>query len=108
MLNGYVMLGVTGEILMVIRSFDEEAIISIIKKLQASRDKDLKDLGVRLEMELNEGHNRDPSKPEPQDKRPGSRSVKGRNRKTAHPEPEPERSPKGRPRVRKTGTGMGK
>lgn len=54
LVSGYHLEGVDGEICLVIRSYNEELIYSIIKRLSKMRQRDIKKLGTRLEEEFNE------------------------------------------------------
>ena len=50
MVEGYFLNGADGEHLLVFRSEDPEAILRIIKRLVASRDKEIKGLANKLEL----------------------------------------------------------
>lgn len=83
------MRGLTGEFLLVLRSFNEDEIVSVIKRLQASRDKTLKELAAKLEQDVNEGHFRNSGRARPEDKKKGGRGVKHRDDKTANSKHKP-------------------
>jgi hypothetical protein len=55
-MNGYFLEGINGEHLLVFRSHDEESVLRIIKKLRTSRDKEIKALADRLELEWFDRH----------------------------------------------------
>ena len=44
--------GVTGELLLVLKTHDEDQLISIIKKLKTIRNKEIKELAEELEASL--------------------------------------------------------
>ena len=47
--NGYVIRGVDGELLLVVRSRDEDLIYTIIERIKKSRDKKVRELAEHLE-----------------------------------------------------------
>lgn len=86
-MNGYVIRGIDDELLLVIRSMDEELIHQIIKKISSMREKEIKALAEDLEMDLLNGHtNGSNGKPKPKDKGSGSRGVRRNGRKTPAPQ----------------------
>jgi ribosome-binding ATPase YchF (GTP1/OBG family) len=85
-MNGYVLHGVDGEILLVMRGFDEEEILHIIGRIRASRRKDIKELAEELEKSLyDNGSRRDSSQVGPKNKSKGSNSTRSGRTKTADP-----------------------
>lgn len=52
MLNAYVMVGINGEYLMVLRGDDEGALLAIAKQLQDMRGGEVRHIGRHLEKEL--------------------------------------------------------
>jgi hypothetical protein len=85
-ISGYFLEGVDGELLMVIRSYDEETMYSIIKKIESMRSPEIKKLAEILEMHFNErdSNGGDSSKARSQDKKKSTDSNRSRNRKTGN------------------------
>jgi hypothetical protein len=85
-IGGYFLEGVDGELLMVIRSHDEEAMYSIIKKLETMRSPEVKKLAEILEMHFNErdSNGRDSSKARSQNKKKSTNGNRSRDRKTGN------------------------
>jgi hypothetical protein len=83
-IKGYVLEGVDKELLLVIRSYDEEQVYSIIKKIETMRDNEIKELAKVLEMHLNDRHSNrgDSSETRSQNKKKSTTSNRSRNRKT--------------------------
>lgn len=52
-MNAYIKRGVDGEIILVIRGYDEEVVEAVISKLQHARSKALKILAEQLEKDFN-------------------------------------------------------
>jgi hypothetical protein len=80
-LGGYFLYGSEGELLLVIKSNDEDLLLTIIKKLQASRDKDIKKLGSELEENFHDRDIRNSSKARPQNKTKSASRSRGGNSK---------------------------
>ena len=70
-INGYFLEGVDGELLMVIKSHDEEVMYSIIKKIESMRSPEVKKLAEILEIHFNErdSNRRNSSETRPQNKK---------------------------------------
>ena len=84
-MDGYVLSGVEGEYLLVIRTFEEEDIIHIIDRISASRKKDMKKLALILEKSLrDDGSRGNPSKARSKNKTKSSNSNRGGRSKTAN------------------------
>jgi hypothetical protein len=83
-MNGYVLHGVDGEILLVMRGFDEEEILHIIGRIRASRRKDIKELADELEKSLYDNGSRgNPSQTRPKNKGKGTNSPRSGRSKAA-------------------------
>jgi hypothetical protein len=85
-INGYVLHGVTGEIMLVIKSYDQEIIMAVINKIGSSRIEDLQVVSQILERDLNDRDSRNISSTRSKDKtksasRRGGGSTKAKNSK---------------------------
>jgi len=58
MVNGYFLRGVNEDHILVFRSDDPEELLRIIRRLSASRDKQMKALAQQLELNWYEGENK--------------------------------------------------
>lgn len=89
-MQGYFLEGVDGELLLVIRSYNEEQMYSIIKKIETMREEEIKDLAKILEMHFNDRNKdgRHLSETRPKDKKKGTVSNRSRNRKTINTKPQ--------------------
>lgn len=92
-MNGYFLEGSDGEFLMVIRSYDEETMWSIIKKLQSMRDPEIRLLADKLEKHFNDRHRGNPSKTKSEDKKPCNKGDRSRNFKATNPKHKPKYGP---------------
>lgn len=84
-ISGYFLYGLDGERLLVVRSWDDEAMLKVIKRIQASRDKEIKALGAELEEHFNDKRDGNISKPRPKNTKKNTTSTRVRTRKTANP-----------------------
>jgi hypothetical protein len=91
MTNGYFLRGLDQEMILVIRSPEEETLMKIIKKIQACRDKELKELGLALEKSFYEG--RDTSTSRPKNTRTTTGRKRNPTRKSANAKPRIKPSP---------------
>ena len=91
-IKGYFLEGVDGELLMVIRGYDEEQMYSIIKKLESMRSPEIKNLAETLEnhfYERDSNNGRHNVTARPENKKKGTSSNRNRNRKTINTKPKP-------------------
>lgn len=98
-MNGYFLFGTNEEIILVIKSSDEEDILNIIKKIATMRSKKVKALASQLEESFYERSYRHNGKTGPKDKTKSSDSTRGRNTTTKNTEHRAEHGSK-----RRTGT----
>ena len=106
-INGYVLHGVTGEIMLVIKSYDQEMIMAVINKIGSSRIEDLKVVSHIFERDLNDRDSRNTSSARPKDKTKGSNSTRSRNTKAENSKRRAKSSPKRGTRIRETDPSMG-
>ncbi len=95
-MNGYFLFGTNEEIILVIKSTDEEDILNIIKKIATMRSKKVKALASQLEESFYERSYRNNVKAGPKNKTEGTNSTRGRNTKTENTEHRPEHGSKRR------------
>lgn len=88
-MNGYFLEGSDGEFLMVIRSYEEDVMWSIIKKLQSMRDPEIKLLADKLEKHFNDRDRGSVSKTQSENKKSGLKSNRSRNYKANNPKYQP-------------------
>jgi hypothetical protein len=81
-INGYVLHGSEGEMILVIKTTDEHLIKNVIDKIGSSRIEELKIISKRLEMDLHDRDNRHPSQTGSKNKTKGSVSNGSGSRKT--------------------------
>jgi hypothetical protein len=86
-ISGYFLEGSEGEFLMVIKSHNEELMLSIIKKISSMRDDEVKKLAEVLENHFYERDNYRgyPVETGPKNKTESTVSNRNRNRKTNNP-----------------------
>lgn len=87
-MKAYFLRGLEDDIL-VFRSLDPEDLLRIIRRLGASRDKEMKALSHKLETEFYSGHldRRYPQQVEQENPKPGAARTRKRTRKNAPPKP---------------------
>jgi hypothetical protein len=92
--KGYFLYGSDDEMMMVIRGYDENLMLSIISKLKKSREQDIKNLAEILENHFYDRDNdrRSTSKTRSENKKTGGRSIRSRNTKIKNTKPIAERS----------------
>lgn len=99
-MNGYFLFGTNEEIILVIKSSDEEDILNIIKKIATMRSKKVKELASQLEESFYERSYRNNVKAGSKNKTKGSNSTRGGNTKTKNAKHRAEHGSKGRTRSR--------
>jgi len=81
-MDGYVLHGTDGEILLVVKSTYEEEILHLIERMLASRRKDVKELAWELEKSLYDNRStRDTSKTRSKDKSKSTNGSSSRSKK---------------------------
>lgn len=86
MSDGYILHGVDGNILLVVKGNDEEEILHIIGRLRASRRKEIKELADELEKSLyDNGSDRNPSKTGPKNKSKSATGARSGRTKATDP-----------------------
>lgn len=95
-MNGYFLFGTNEEIILVIKSSDEEDILNIIKKIATMRSKEVKELASQLEESFYERSYRNNVKAGPKNKTKGADGPRGRNTKTKDSKHRSEHGTKGR------------
>lgn len=82
-MKGYFLEGVDGELLLVIRGYNEEQMYSIIKKIETMREEEMKELARVLEIHFNDRNKdgRNSGSARPENKKKGTVSNRNRNRK---------------------------
>jgi hypothetical protein len=81
-INGYVLHGIDGQIILVVKTTDEHLIKNVIDKIGTSRIEELKIISKRLEMDLHDRNNRHPSETGSKNKTKGAVSNGSGSRKT--------------------------
>ena len=81
-MNGYFLFGTNNEVILVLKSGQEDDILQVIKKLATMRSKEVKELASELEESFYERSYRNNVKAGPKNKTKGSNSTRGRNTKT--------------------------
>lgn len=107
-MNGYFLFGTNEEIILVIKSGDEEDILNIIKKIATMRSKEMKILASQLEESFYERSYRNNIKAGPKNKAKSADSHGRRNAKTKNAKHRSEHGSKGRSGLRETDTSLGK
>ena len=82
--KGYLLHGVTGEILLVFRTDDPDEARAILKKLQGIRSKEIKELAYELEKDLDDENFRDNGVSEPENTKEVLVRKRSKTRKTAN------------------------
>jgi hypothetical protein len=106
-MNGYFLFGTNNEVILVLKSGQEEDILNIIKKLATMRSKEMKAFASQLEESFYERSYRHNVEAGPKDKSKGSNGTRGGNTKTKNTKHRTEHGPKGRSRSRTTDPNLG-
>jgi hypothetical protein len=106
-MNGYFLFGTNEEVILVLKSGQEEDILNIIKKLATMRSKEMKAFASQLEESFYERSYRNNVQTGPKNKTEGSNSNGGRNSKTKNPKHRAQHGSKGGSRSWKTDPNLG-
>lgn len=106
-MNGYFLFGTNNEVILVLKSGQEDDILQVIKKLATMRSKEVKELASELEESFYERSYRNNVEAGPKNKTKGSNSTRGRNTKAKDSKHRAKHGPEGWARVRTTDPDMG-
>lgn len=106
-MNGYFLFGTNNEVILVLKSGQEEDILNIIRKLATMRSKDMKAFASQLEESFYERSYRNTIQTGPKDKTKSANSTRGRNTKAKDAKHRTEHGVKGGSRSWKTDPHLG-
>jgi len=107
-MNGYFLFGTNNEVILVLKSGQEEDILNIIRKLATMRSKDMKAFASQLEESFYERSYRNNVKAGPKNKTKSSDGTRGGNTKTKNTKHRSKHGAQGRPGSRTTDISLGK
>lgn len=106
-MNGYFLFGTNNEVILVLKSGQEEDILNIIRKLATMRSKDMKAFASQLEESFYERSYRNTIQAGPKDKTKSANSTRSRNTKAKDAKHRTEHGVKGGSRSWKTDPHLG-
>lgn len=106
-MNGYFLFGTNNEVILVLKSGQEEDILNIIKKLATMRSKEMKAFASQLEESFYERSYRNHVEAGSKDKTKGPNSTRSRNTKAKNAKHRAEHGSERRVRSRKTDPDLG-